>query len=257
MRATPWCTTPTGSRRATPRARSATSGASSRVRAIARAYSWTTFEGPVYGDPVAGETVAHTWPHSGTFSVELTATDSTGRSASTKADVSVNNQQPILELTPDCPTNADGEPVLDPGCLPRTGDTATARRLSGVFGDVSGFDLTVFVNWGDGSDVVSDCVEVVPGHFVPFGEARCEDASGNGLDVQPAVDDQFSFDASHTYAEPGTYFGTIWVSDGVLGTSHAFTMTIDDTPDVRGFLGSHHHVDQHASGHCTNRCRYR
>ena len=73
-----------------------------------------TIDGPVYGDPVAGETVTHTWPHSGTFTVELTATDSTGRSATTTVDVNVNNEQPILELVPDCPTNADGDPVPIP-----------------------------------------------------------------------------------------------------------------------------------------------
>ena len=87
------------------------------------------------------------------------------------------------------------------------------------------------INWGDGSDVVSDCIPVdttAPRH--PF-ERPCEDTPGNGLQLQ-RDHDYFVFDASHTYAEPGTYFGTMWIADGVTATSETFTMTIRETPDV-------------------------
>ena len=89
-----------------------------------------TILGPSYGNPVAGEKVTHTWPYSGAFTVALTATDAEGRTATTSFEVQVENVPPrILQLVPDCPQNAAGNPVPGPECLSRTGSTATPRKL--------------------------------------------------------------------------------------------------------------------------------
>jgi Ca2+-binding RTX toxin-like protein len=188
---------------------------------------------PDYGDPVSGATVTHTWPYAGDFAITLTATDAEGRTATTRIDVQVENLPPrILEVVPDCRHDMAGNPVPGPGCLPRTGSTATARRLRGTFVDGQ-FDLQVYINWGDGSRV-ADCIpaaEVDPFPSFP----GCPDSPGNDLELKPVEiggDRVFEFQASHVYAEPGVYHGTMWVSDGVDGTAEPFTMTIEEPTDV-------------------------
>jgi hypothetical protein len=194
------------------------------------------FDGPAgtpFGDPVSGATVTHTWPYPGPFTVALTATDAEGRTATTRFDVEVQNAPPrILQFVPDCPQNAAGNPVPGPGCLPRSGSTATSRKLRGAFVDGQ-FDLRVNINWGDGSGV-ADCIPAAEGEPYPA-FPPCSDGSGNDLELKPTEVDGdrfFEFEASHVYAEPGVYHGTMWVSDGVGASAEPFTMTIEDPTDV-------------------------
>jgi hypothetical protein len=188
---------------------------------------------PTFGDPVSGAEVTHTWPYPGPFTVALTATDAEGRTATTSFEVQVQNVPPrILQLVPDCPQNAAGNPVPGPQCLSRTGSTATPRKLRGSFVD-GRFDLRVNINWGDGTGV-ADCIpatEEEPNPPFP----GCPDTPGNGLELKATGvgDDRFfEFEASHVYAEPGVYHGTMWVSDGVGASAEPFTMTIEDPTDV-------------------------
>ena len=177
--------------------------------------------------------VTHTWPYPGRFTVALTATDAEGRTATTSFEVQVENVPPrILELVPDCPQNAAGNPVPGPECLSRTGSTATPRKLRGSFVDGQ-FDLRVNINWGDGSGV-ADCIPAAETEPFPVFPG-CPETPGNGLELRPTGvgDDRFfEFEASHVYAEPGVYHGTMWVSDGVGATAEPFTMTIEDPTDV-------------------------
>ena len=188
---------------------------------------------PDYGDPVSGAEVTHTWPYPGPFTVALTATDAEGRTATTSFEVQVENVPPrILQLVPDCPQNAAGNPVPGPECLSRTGSTATPRKLRGSFVDGQ-FDLRVNINWGDGSGV-ADCIPAAETEPLPAFPG-CPETPGNGLELKPTGvgDDRFfEFEASHVYAEPGVYHGTMWVSDGVGATAEPFTMTIEDPTDV-------------------------
>ena len=182
---------------------------------------------------MSGAEVTHTWPYPGPFTVALTATDAEGRTATTSFEVQVENVPPrILELVPDCPQNAAGNPVPGPECLSRTGSTATPRKLRGSFVDGQ-FDLRVNINWGDGSGV-ADCIPAAETEPFPVFPG-CPETPGNGLELKPTGvgDDRFfEFEASHVYAEPGVYHGTMWVSDGVGATAEPFTMTIEDPTDV-------------------------
>jgi hypothetical protein len=194
------------------------------------------FDGPSgtsFGDPVSGATVTHTWPYPGPFTVALTATDAGGRTATTRFDVEAQNVPPrILQFVPDCPQNAAGNPVPGPGCLSRSGSTATPRQLRGAFVD-GRFDLTVNINWGDGSGVAG-CIPAADAEPYPA-FPPCADEPGNGLELKPTEIDGdrfFEFGASHVYAEPGVYHGTMWVSDGLGASAEAFTMTIEDPTDV-------------------------
>ena len=196
--------------------------------------------GPAYGAAVAGETASHTWGHPGPFSVELTATDGEGKAATKTFQVDVQNTPPtIVSFVPDCRKTAAGDLVLGPGCLARTGSPVTARQLRGTFDDAGHLDLKAVINWGDGSTPVWKCVTTATGILAEprTGWPNCSDGDqfDNGLwltrtevDGNPA----YQFDASHVYAEPGVYHGTMWVSDGVDASAEPFTMTIVDPTDV-------------------------
>jgi hypothetical protein len=212
-----------------------------------RAAPWLclpTSSGPAYGAPVTGETVTHTWGHPGRFSVELTATDSVGRTGTTTFEVDVQNTPPtILSFVPDCPTNAAGDPVPGPGCLARTGGPGTPRQLRGTFDDAGRLDLKVVINWGDGSTPVWKCVTPATGILAQprTGWPNCSDGDtfDNGLwltRTEDAGNTFFGFDASHAYTEAGTYHGTMWVTDGIDTSAEAFTMTIVGPPAAPGDL---------------------
>jgi hypothetical protein len=193
---------------------------------------------PAYGAVVAGETVSHTWGHRGSFSVELTATDSAGKTATTTFEVEVQNTPPtILSFVPDCPKTSAGDPVPGPGCLARAGDPATPLQLRGTFADAGRLDLKVVVNWGDRTVPVWKCVTLATGILAQprTGWPNCSDGDhfDNGLWLsRTAVDgnEVFEFDASHVYTESGTYYGTMWVTDGVDASAETFTMTIAGPP---------------------------
>jgi hypothetical protein len=187
---------------------------------------------PYEAATVAGETVTHRWGHPGTFTVELTATDSEKRSATTTFEVQAQDVAPrIVEFVPDCPTDADGDPRPGPNCLARTGGTGTARQLRGKFVDRSTLIKRVDIDWGDGSPVARECATDLP----PQPPFTCNPVAGNGLEVTPTIvagTRGFAFDASHVYTAPGIYQGTMTVTDQLGVASETFTMTIGETPAV-------------------------
>jgi hypothetical protein len=212
-----------------------------------RATPWLclpTSSGPAYGAAVAGKTVSHTWGHPGIFSVELTATDSVGRTGTTTFQVDVQNTPPtILSFVPDCPKNAAGDPVPGPGCLARTGGPGTARQLRGTFDDAGRLDLKVIINWGDGSTPVWKCVTTATGVLAQprTGWPNCSDGDqvDNGLwltRTEDAGNTFVGFDASHVYAQPGVYHGTMWVTDGIDTSAETFAMTVVGPPAAPGDL---------------------
>jgi uncharacterized protein YjbI with pentapeptide repeats len=167
--------------------------------------------GPEYSEPVAGATVEHTFQASGQAQVELTATDSAGATATTTFTVSIANVAPTLQVAPDCPASP---------CTPRSGEAGAVLSLEGSALDpASRDDLTVTVNWGDGTGQVSDslcrslscAVDGLQTTRAPKGEQ-----AGRGVTLK----------ALHAYAAPGTYHGMLWVSDEAASVSQAFTMTI-------------------------------
>ena len=170
---------------------------------------------PLYGTPVAGASVTHAWAHSGQFSVELTATDSVGRTGTTTFSVTVGNVPPTLDLVPDCP-----HATLD--CQPRIGEPATPVRISGSFDDVGvKSELTVSIDWGDGSGVQWNCIS---------GALFC--GTNSPIDLHRSADGEYYIlDGSHAYTAAGTYYGRVSVADGAGGAdSEAFIMTIAGRP---------------------------
>ena len=179
---------------------------------------------PLYGTPVAGAIVTHAWAHSGQFSVELTATDSVGRTGTTTFPVAVGNVAPTLDLVPDCPRE------MTPGlvCQPRIGQPATPVRISGSFDDVGvKSDLTVSIDWGDGSPVTWQCIS---------GGTFC--GTDGPIDLHRSADGQYYIlDVSHAYTAAGTYYGRVSVSDRAGGMdSEALVITIAGRPAAPGDL---------------------
>ncbi len=142
-----------------------------------------------------------------------------GRTGTTTFPVTVGNVPPTLHLLPDC---APPALIL---CFPRTGQAGTPMDLFASFDDVGVFSqLTVSVDWGDGTPVVSNCIS---------GSAGCLTLFDPNFDLSRSTDRQyFVLDAAHTYAAPGTYYGRVSVSDGGAVDSETFVMTIPTAPAV-------------------------
>ena len=84
----------------------------------------------------------------------------------------------ILQLVPDCPQNAAGDPVPGSGVSVPDGIHGDPRKLRGTFVDGQ-FDLRVNINWGDGSGV-ADCIPAAETEPFPVFPG-CPETPGNGL----------------------------------------------------------------------------
>jgi hypothetical protein len=164
--------------------------------------------GPAYEDPVAGAKVAHTW---GTYSVQLTATDAIGATGTTTFNVGVGDMPPTLTL----------------GSDPRTGVTATGMLVKGTITDSGSLSTqTVSIDWGDGQHD-SACAATRP---------LCLNVSTNPVQMSgttTATGASFTFNGTHAYANPGTYFGMVSDTDGVQSSGATFVMTISASTAIK------------------------
>jgi hypothetical protein len=164
---------------------------------------------PVY-DPIVsvGKSTSYTWTLAGSYSVELTAWDPQGRTAKTTFTVPVANVPPtVLSAALACP---DGS-----ACVPGTAEAGSPVRLKGTVddpGDLS--NLRVTINWGDGSNY-SNTSEPVPSMTI------------NPLTLKKSGD-VWAFDTSYSYPAPGTYYGSVVVTDGA-GASDSETFVTNAT----------------------------
>jgi hypothetical protein len=160
--------------------------------------------GPAYEDPVAGARVAHTWGTWGTYSVQLTATDAIGATGSMVFNLPVGDLPPALTL----------------GSDPRTGVTATGMLVEGTLTDPGSLSTqTVSIDWGDGQHD-SACAATRP---------LCLNISTNPLQMSgttTATGALFTFNGTHAYTNPGTYYGMVSDTDGVQSSGATFVMTI-------------------------------
>ena len=147
---------------------------------------------PEYTDPVAGANASHAWQTSGTYTVELTATDHNGRSAVTTFDVPVQGVAPTLTLAKDC--RALSVQVACNDYQTAAGATET------LFGGVSlagGFDnVRVWVDWGDGT---SGDMQSAGDHILGVDDHHLT------LTRQPGSGNTFLLNGTHVYAQPGFY----------------------------------------------------
>ena len=106
--------------------------------------------GPAYSEPVAGESASYTWQTSGTFAVELTATDAQGKSATTTMSAVVGSAPPTLSLSPVCV--GDNQT----GCDDHDAAIGERLTLTGSITHPGTVDTeTVTVDWGDASPPVT------------------------------------------------------------------------------------------------------
>jgi hypothetical protein len=156
---------------------------------------------PSYSAPVEGRTASYTWQSMGPAKVELTATDPMGHQAQTTFTVDVGNVAPTVTL------DHAADSVL----------AGASFGLAGRFADAGNADdENVVVTWGDGQQ-----------SSVKAGPNSVNLLDGYHPTVVKDGATSFALRAQHTYAKPGTYYGTVQVSDWAGGTdSAAFTVTV-------------------------------
>ncbi len=180
--------------------------------------------GPDFTAPIHSNGLTdYTFPTSGTYAVQLTATDSTnGDQAVVDFSIQVAGVPPTLALNPDCPATQ---------CDARTTPVGTTTDLAGTVTHTGTQDIdNVYVDWGDGSSVDSafcglvalpgggDCNpgSAVPGSinglFNPTALTLTPDASSTHIGISD----------THTYASAGTYYATVTVTDQ-SGATASFT----------------------------------
>ena len=179
-------------------------------------------------------TVTHTWPYPGPFTVALTATDAEGRTATTSvrgsgAERAATDPGARSRL----PAERGRQPGAWSGCLSRHGihgDPAEApgfirRRAVRLAGEhqLGGRQRRGATAFPPPRPNRSPPSPAVPRRRATDLELKPTEVGGDRF---------FEFDASHVYAEPGVYHGTMWVSDGVGASAEPFTMTIEDPTDV-------------------------
>lgn len=181
----------------------------------------TLTSGPAYTDPVTGDTVTHAWQTSGSYLVELAATDANGVQATDTFTVVVADVPPSLQLSPPCESGA----APASSCDLRDGTVGgSPMSVTGTIRHTGTLDEEfVRVNWGDGS---SDAAYAGALLYLGMGAtAPTVTASANQL--------SFTLSASHSYTKPGVYYGTVEVSDGGGSTaSQPFTETIHGTQSI-------------------------
>jgi hypothetical protein len=184
--------------------------------------------GPHYSDPVSGTTASYTWQTGGTYQVELKATDAHGVEATTTFPVKVATVPPTLKLYPDCP-------VPNGPCNKHSGEAGTPMTLGGTVDHIGTLDNEVVrVNWGDGS-----------GEDVVGGGPNSLTLQGNPLTMIASGALSFIVAGTHTYANPGTYYGTVSVADWNGGTaSQTFAITIMGKQTINfSSIGNHSYGD--------------
>ena len=143
---------------------------------------------PCWGSTESGADVSYTWPASGTYMVQVTASDAYGNSATDTFSVTVGDVPPALSVSSGCPgIYCNG---TQPITLPVTVTHAGANDAE-----------TVTVNWGDGTTTTY--------------------ANGFGGQLEAISGSELSLSATHTYTQGGLYEVTVTATEQGGGSASA------------------------------------
>ena len=181
-----------------------------------------------FGEAVQGDKPWNVWQAAGAMHAEVTATDATGATATTRLIVMVSNEAPILSPLD---SNAVAGPVkvgTDVGVTAHFDDVGDQSRLQAS------------IDWGDGTSEPARCISHV---FMACGFVF--DSSAIVLSNDPVTVGantlDFKFAATHRYAA-GTYKAkvTVWDQGGAT-VSRTFDVKVEKYAQPINFLG---HQDQ-------------
>ncbi len=214
--------------------------------------------GPDYTTPIDSTGVTYyTFPTSGTYAVQLTATDLTnGDQAVDDFSVQVAAVPPTLALNPDCPANQ---------CDARTAPLGAPMSLAGMITHAGTQDIeNVYVDWGDSSGVDSGECGLVA--FPGSGECstgvvavpnQIDLKSAGGLTLTPdASNTEVALSDTHTYASAGTYYATVTLTDQAGATASRTVVetvtnpapTMNNLTSTSALIGSSPTVTVNGSG---------
>jgi hypothetical protein len=150
-----------------------------------------------YTAPVSGASASYTWNADGEFWVQLTTTLPGGASSISDIRIHVIPVTPTLTLSPVAPST-DPTCASTIPCDVHTVQVGNASTLTGVITHgAKGDNETLSVDWGDGAPGSGDYV-----HFSSI-------QPGGNAAIGRLSDSQYSFSATHKYANPGTYTATV------------------------------------------------
>ena len=174
--------------------------------------------GPTYGPAITGGVIDYTFPTSGTYAVQLTATDD------------ANNEQAVDDFTVTVPEVPPAVAVSPATTVP----VGTATSLAGTISHSGTQDIdNVYVDWGDGTVDSGECgvadpfsgAECAPAWTAVPGQLNFGRARALTLTSDPS-DTHIAFADAHAYASAGTYYATLTVTDQSGAT---FTQTVVET----------------------------
>ena len=150
---------------------------------------------PSYSDPVTGETATHTFESIGPAKVELTVADDSGHTAQTVFVVNIGNVAPTVVMARTHWDADVGVPVQVEANISDAGERD---------------DENVVINYGDGTQASTQ------GRLELDQPRRCQDCRTHARRAA-----SWNVTGTHTYTEPGIYYGTVTGSDWGGGTDFA------------------------------------
>ena len=179
-----------------------------------------------YTAPVSGPAASYTWTTSGTFHVQLTATDSAGKQTVDTFTVTVGDVGPTLTLYP--PPGPLGCIAL---CNTYTVPLGSVTTLAGTVGHAGAADAeTVVVDWGDGT---AHDTTGIGGGIVNL---------ASNLTLTATSPTLVTLSDTHTYAKAGSYSATVTATDQGGGTATRIVTEIAQAPQSIAFASIPDHT---------------
>ena len=220
------------------------------------------------GETSTKQNPRHIFPDDGTYQVNLTVTDDDGATSTTSQSIEVYNVPPQarFSFTPDEPTVLDTVTFIDDATDPDgsvvewewdfgDGNTSTARDPAHSYAHDGLYTVNLTVTDDDGATgtttgslLVINMPPIVNYSYTPAEPTDIQDISftGNATDPDGTIvnytwtygdgNTSYGVNATHRYADNGTYTATLTVTDNQDGkTSRSYDINVSNVPPSASF----------------------